>query len=107
MVLVMFHVTCYGWLIFRAQSVGQIADFTTQLFTNLTWSATTIEARLLPFVMVVLPLLVVHAWQARHDDENAVLWLPTPLRYAVFGGIAYLVLLFGDFEGAEFIYFQF
>jgi D-alanyl-lipoteichoic acid acyltransferase DltB (MBOAT superfamily) len=107
MVLVMFHVTCYGWLIFRAQSVGQIADFTRQLVTNLTWSATTIEARLLPFVMVVLPLLVVHAWQARHDDENAVLWLPMPLRYAVFGAIAYLVLLFGDFEGAEFIYFQF
>ncbi len=107
MVLVMFHVTCYGWLIFRAQSVGQIADFTRELFTNLTWSATTIEARLLPFVMVVLPLLVVHAWQARHDDENAVLWLPTPLRYAVFGAIGYLVLLFGDFEGAEFIYFQF
>jgi hypothetical protein len=33
--------------------------------------------------------------------------LPLPVRYALFGAVGYLVLLFGDFEGAQFIYFQF
>ena len=30
-----------------------------------------------------------------------------PVRYALYGAVFYLVLLFGDFEGAQFIYFQF
>jgi D-alanyl-lipoteichoic acid acyltransferase DltB (MBOAT superfamily) len=104
--LVMFQVTCYGWLIFRAQSVEQIVDFTRRLFVGPAWGATT-GSHLSSLLLIVTPLLLVHAYQARHDDELAVANLPRPLRYAIYGGVAYLVLLFGDFEGAEFIYFQF
>jgi len=105
--LVMFHVTCYGWLIFRAQSAGQVLDFTGRLATDLTFTASTMQSLLEPLLWVVLPLLLIHTWQARHDDEAAVFRLPTPIRYAVYGGVFWLVLVFGDFEGAEFIYFQF
>jgi D-alanyl-lipoteichoic acid acyltransferase DltB (MBOAT superfamily) len=105
--LVMFHVTCYGWLIFRARSAGQVADFTRQLFTQPFFSAGAWDNLIVPLTLIVVPLLVIHVHQARHDDELSVLRLPRALRYAVFGAVAYLVLLFGDFEGAEFIYFQF
>jgi D-alanyl-lipoteichoic acid acyltransferase DltB (MBOAT superfamily) len=105
--LVMFHVTCYGWLIFRAQSVGQVADFTRLLMTDLVITTATAASLLLPLLLIVTPLLAVHIVQARHDDELAPLRWPRPLRYALYGALFYLVLLFGDFEGAEFIYFQF
>ncbi len=105
--VLMFQVTCYGWLIFRAQSVGQVAEFTRALLVEPRWTAGALDTRVVPFLLVVAPLLVVHGWQARHDDEAAVLRLPRLWRYAVFGMVGYLVLLFGDFEGAEFIYFQF
>jgi len=105
--LMMFLVTCYGWLIFRARSVDQIADFTRLLFTQPGLTAGSWDSLVVPLVLIVLPLLVVHVHQARHDDELSVLRLPRPVRYALLGAVAYLVLLFGDFEGAEFIYFQF
>jgi alginate O-acetyltransferase complex protein AlgI len=105
--LVMFHVTCFGWLVFRAESVHQLANFTTLLFTNLRPGANTLEALVVPFVQVVAPLLVVQVYQARKGTELAVLQLPLPVRYALYGAVFYLVLLFGDFEGAQFIYFQF
>ena len=56
---------------------------------------------------MVGPLLVVHIYQARHDSESAPLALVPPIRYALYGAVFYLVLLFGSFEGAQFIYFQF
>ena len=105
--VVMFHVTCYGWLIFRAGSVAQIADFSRLLVTRPGLSPTSWETLVIPLALIVAPLLVVHIYQAKHDDDLSVMALPLPVRYALFGAVGYLVLLFGDFEGAEFIYFQF
>jgi D-alanyl-lipoteichoic acid acyltransferase DltB (MBOAT superfamily) len=105
--LLMFQVTCYGWLIFRAESAAQLAEFTRLLFTDLRPSAVTVSSLVVPFLLTVAPLLAVHAYQARHGSELAPLSAPLPWRYAVYGAVFYLVLLFGDFEGAQFIYFQF
>jgi alginate O-acetyltransferase complex protein AlgI len=105
--VVMFHVTCYGWLIFRAQSASQIADFTRRLATDLIVTSSTWDALLVPLLLIISPLLVVHVYQARHDDELAVLRLPTAARYAVYGAVFWLVLVFGNVQGGEFIYFQF
>jgi D-alanyl-lipoteichoic acid acyltransferase DltB (MBOAT superfamily) len=105
--IVMFHVTCYGWLIFRAESASQVARFTRLMLTNLVPSENTIESLLVPLLSIVVPLLVVHIYQARHGSESAVLGLRWPVRYALYVGVFYLVLVFGDFQGAQFIYFQF
>ncbi len=105
--IVMFQVTCYGWLIFRAESVHQIAVMTRRLVTDLIPSANTMESLIVPGLAIVLPLLIVHAYQARHGSESAVLGLRWPTRYALYVAIFYLVLVFGDFQGAQFIYFQF
>jgi D-alanyl-lipoteichoic acid acyltransferase DltB (MBOAT superfamily) len=107
LVVLMFHVTCYGWLIFRAGSATQIAGFTALLGGGLAPTALTWGTMIEPFLWIVTPLLAIHALQAWRGTELAPLDLPWPLRYAVFGAVFYLTLLFGDFEGAQFIYFQF
>ena len=61
----------------------------------------------IPFLEIVTPLLLVHIYQARRGSESAPLELGTVTRYALYGAVGYLILLFGDFEGAQFIYFQF
>lgn len=104
---VMFHVTCYGWLIFRARSMGQIGDFTRALVTRPGLSAGSWDSLVAPLILIVVPLLAVHIHQAKYDNELSIFRLPRLVRYALFGALGYLVLLFGDFEGAEFIYFQF
>ena len=53
------------------------------------------------------PLVAVHAWEAWHDDLAAVPKLPLVARYAICVGLAYLTVLFGEFGGSQFIYFQF
>jgi alginate O-acetyltransferase complex protein AlgI len=105
--ILMFHVTCYGWLIFRAGSMHQVVRFTGLLMTDLRPAANTVESLVMPLLQILIPFLVVHIYQARKGTELAVLTLPAPARYALYGAVFYLVLLFGDFEGAQFIYFQF
>ncbi len=105
--LVMFHLTCYGWLIFRGRSVGQIASMTRRMFTDPAWSQADVQGLLAPLVLYVTPLVLVHAWEAYADDLLVVPKLPALVRYSVYAATFYLTMLFGNFGGAEFIYFQF
>jgi alginate O-acetyltransferase complex protein AlgI len=104
---VMFHITCYGWLIFRARSAGQIRDLTTRLVANFAPETINVNGLLVPLVLYTTPLIVVHACEAWFDDGLIVPRLPIGVRYSIYAATCYLTLLFGNFGGAEFIYFQF
>jgi D-alanyl-lipoteichoic acid acyltransferase DltB (MBOAT superfamily) len=103
----MFQAICYGWLIFRADSISQVARFTRLLFTDFQPTIATWDSLFVPMLWIVVPMLVVHVAQARKGTESAPITWPLPVRYALYGAVFYLVFLFGDFEGAQFIYFQF
>jgi alginate O-acetyltransferase complex protein AlgI len=105
--LVMFHVTCLGWLIFRAKSVAQIGELLAALPHGWSLHAPAWREYGPAMLFYILPLLVIHGIEARDYDLNAVPRLPLAARYAIYCGIALFVLLFGDFGGAQFIYFQF
>jgi hypothetical protein len=66
-----------------------------------------VEAVLAPLLLYVTPLLLVHALEAYADDLLIVPKLPVAVRYSVYAATFYLTILFGNFGGAEFIYFQF
>lgn len=100
---VMFHLTCYGWLIFRADSVETIGRMTGGLAR---WGGAP-SSLALELLFYAAPLLAVHGWEAWKDDLHAVPSLPLVPRYIAYVGLAYLTLLFGEFGGSQFIYFQF
>ena len=104
---VMFHLTCYGWLIFRARSLDQIGSMTWRMFADLNPLAVSRETLLVPLLLYVTPLVLVHAIEAYADDLLIVPKLPVVVRYSVYAATFYLTILFGNFGGAEFIYFQF
>jgi alginate O-acetyltransferase complex protein AlgI len=104
---IMFHLTCVGWLIFRARSGHQVGSMTKSLLTNFSPGSVNVEAVLVPLVLYTVPLLLVHACEAYHDDLLVVPRLPVGVRYSLYAATFYLTLLFGNFGGAEFIYFQF
>jgi hypothetical protein len=103
----MFHLTCYGWLIFRASDAGQIADLTSAILTAFDPGTIDAAGLLTPIVLYLTPLLLVHAVEAAHDDLLIVPKLPVAVRYSVYAATFYLTMLFGNFGGSEFIYFQF
>jgi D-alanyl-lipoteichoic acid acyltransferase DltB (MBOAT superfamily) len=103
---VMFHLTCAGWLIFRAASLHDLVTLTGSLVTR--FALSTVDTALVASLgLYVIPLLVIHLIEARADDVLIVPRLPVAVRYFVYSATLYLILLFGNFGGAEFIYFQF
>ena len=105
--VVMFHLTCYGWLIFRARSATELGGMTTSLFTALSPATVNVEEVLVPLLLYTIPLLLVHVCEAYYDDVLVVPKLSPGVRYSVYAATFYLTMLFGNFGGAEFIYFQF
>ena len=105
--LLMFHLTCFGWLIFRAPSLGGLRDLTRGLFANFAPSTMDVTGILLPLLLYTTPLLAVHLTEAWADDVLVVPRLPIGARYAIYVATLYLIMLFGNFGGSDFIYFQF
>lgn len=104
-IVVMFHLTCLGWLFFRASSAEQIGAMLTSLFTL---APTTDTMDGLPALLWGAGvLLAVQLWQAYRADLLALFRLPLAIR-----ALAYTVLLYSCYflaRGAtqQFIYFQF
>ena len=102
-----FVVTCYGWLLFRANSLGQIARFTHILVSgpygfSLDMHKPTFAALLGLPVLLVLEILEYRAGTARYYEK-----FPTPLRGALYATFIFLILLGTSNEPTQFIYFQF
>ena len=103
----MFALTCYGWLIFRADSLAQAVLLTGRVFTAFDPSWAVLRAVGLPLLLHAGPLLVIHTAEARAGSLDTVAGWPRLARYSVYVAIVYTIVLFGDFEGSDFIYFQF
>ena len=104
---VMFHLTCVGWLIFRARSLQQLVDLGWNLVTNFSPMAADVPGLLAPLLLYATPLVIVHGCEAYFDDVLIVRRFPVAMRYSVYAATFYLTMLFGNFGGSEFIYFQF
>ena len=66
-----------------------------------------VQAPLVQLILYVSPLLIVHACEALFNNVLIVRHLPIGVRYSVYAATLYLTLLFGNFGGSDFIYFQF
>jgi D-alanyl-lipoteichoic acid acyltransferase DltB (MBOAT superfamily) len=104
---VMFHLTCYGWLIFRARSARQLGAMSLSLVTAFSPASADMPGILVPLALYTAPLLLVHAIEAYYNDLLVVPRLSPGMRYSVYAAVFYLTMIFGNFGGAEFIYFQF
>src|SRR6476659_1985460 len=105
--LIMFHATCLVWLIFRARSAEQLGAMLRSVVLGFAPASANVNGLLIPLAMYTAPLLLVHACEAYFDDVLVVRKLPIGVRYSVYAATFYLTMLFGNFGGSDFIYFQF
>jgi len=103
----MFHATCLGWLIFRARSAEQLGTMLRSVVVDFAPASVNLNGLFIPLAMYTTPLLLVHACEAYFDDVLVVRKLPIGVRYSVYAATFYLTMLFGNFGGSDFIYFQF
>ncbi len=103
-IIATFHMICLGWLLFRAQSVTQALGMLDAIVHH---PSIPTAAYLLPFLVVVVPLLVVQLILYLADDLDIVARTPWFVRSAFYTAGFYAIVLGGNFGGQQFIYFQF
>lgn len=116
--MVIFHLVCFGWLIFRCNSLEQIVYFPWAILNNFAWgpgAAQTLYGLLcLALPVLVMDLLCENAEVLRIRTRGlrraTGSWWALP-KYAAWvlasSLILALIFLFGARGGKEFIYFQF
>ena len=104
--IVFFHLVCVGWLLFRADSIGQAGTMLARIATNLrmgglAWTGIGM------IVFFAGPLVLYELWVERQQDMLALLRRSWVARGAV---CAYSILMLAVFSAPQhhaFIYFQF
>lgn len=102
----MLQASMIGWLLFRAESLSQVAHIAKSIISDLSVSVT--DAKTLLFVLFYIsPLVIIEWFQYRYRDTLVVWRAPAVIRIAVYLGLIYSIILFGMLGGNQFIYFQF
>ncbi len=104
--LLMFHLTCVSWLLFRSRSIGQAWDLLRRIVAG-PWLDPVAVYGLGVLAFFVLPLLLLELWLERRRDLTALLTAPWPARATVYAYCALMLWYFPPEASHEFIYFQF
>jgi D-alanyl-lipoteichoic acid acyltransferase DltB (MBOAT superfamily) len=104
--VVMFHLTCIGWLLFRADNFGAVANAVDLLLGS--WSFTASVGTALLLIVFYAGALFAVEWLT--DGENRLSRLfrtPWPVQAAWYLYLVIMIAFFYSRESYEFIYFQF
>jgi D-alanyl-lipoteichoic acid acyltransferase DltB (MBOAT superfamily) len=103
-IVMFFQLTCLGWLIFRADSVGQLGTMLTALLHPVSFD-TSLALRILG---IASPLIVVQLIQYQTKTLSFVRfsWFTPEVRAFAYSLLLYFVLFLGG-RPESFIYFQF
>jgi D-alanyl-lipoteichoic acid acyltransferase DltB (MBOAT superfamily) len=104
--LLMFHLVCVGWLLFRAQSMPQAWGMAARVFADLRFTPTALYG-LGMIAFYVAPLMALELWLHHKKDLlrlPKVNWVPRACVYSYF---ALMLVAFHPTVPSEFIYFQF
>jgi D-alanyl-lipoteichoic acid acyltransferase DltB (MBOAT superfamily) len=105
-VLVFFHLTCLGWLLFRAQSLTQAGRMFYAVLFNFHPIASPFPGGYM-LAAVLVPLFAVESLQLIGDDAAAPMRLRPAFGAILYVTCFYLLVIYGAYATKEFIYFQF
>ncbi len=104
-ILLMFIFTCYGWLLFRANSFEQIENFT---YALLNFQISSIDINhILQLIFLNSFLIFIQYKKYQFNNMNYILTLSLYKKLLVFFTMISSIILLGKYSGSEFIYFQF
>ena len=105
-----FHLTCYGWLLFRAGSMADIRQLTLGLVRfgpGAIWAPGELMTIWVFALAVALPILWLWLDQERRGRMETPWEWSRPARTAFYCLLVIGIVVFGVIEGEAFIYFQF
>ena len=106
--LVTFNLVSLGWLIFRAESFGQLWSMLHSLIFKFELvNGIGVRVILLRMFALVWLMFLIDALQFRKNDLFIILKRPVFIRFALYLLMLSLMYIYGDFGEKEFIYLQF
>lgn len=111
-IFITFHLVLIGWIFFRANNISDAIlifsriiefDFTklSSLKLSFSWYLLSIS-----FISIII-LEIVHLFERKESILNLLNKQPIWLRFSIYYAIIFYIIIFGQFEQTDFIYFQF
>jgi len=105
-VIAFFHITCFGWLLFRADSLDQIIPMIRSLMLKFTLTYSALE-NILILAFFTWFLMLVQVLQYRKNDLEILLESRWSVQVVSYMYMFFGVLILGAPTAGNFIYFQF
>ncbi len=105
-VALMFHFICFGWLLFRAEDLSQVAAFTHLILTDFQITPVSMSMFALT-AFYALPLFLFELWVDSRKDMAALTREPWTTCAAIYIYFLLMLVFFPAPTAHEFIYFQF
>jgi hypothetical protein len=102
----MFHLVCFGWLLFRADSLVQVGTILGRIIFAFHWTPFVTSA-LSMVIFFAGPLVIYEFWLERRSDLLSLIRIDWRARAAVYSYCALMLLFFPPPVSNVFIYFQF
>jgi len=103
-----FNLVCFGWLIFRAQSLEQVAQMTLSIFTNFNIiQGIGLKGLTINLIIYTWFMLLIHFLVHKKENFYIIFKFPIWLRTAIYLLIYFSIVIMGAPGEKEFIYFQF
>ncbi len=109
-----FHLICFAWIFFRANSISDAFVIIKNMFTNIQIHHPGIDSvaqfskpEILISIIGIMILVLVQLFQSRYSIRKKLSTQPVFIRWSLYLGIILSIIIFGNFSGQEFIYFQF
>jgi D-alanyl-lipoteichoic acid acyltransferase DltB (MBOAT superfamily) len=105
-IVIMFQLVCFGWLLFRADSIGQVWAMMGRIVHDFHWTSFASSA----FTMILFfagPLMIYEFWLERRQDLLSLVRIDWRARAVVYSYCSLMLLFFPPPVSNVFIYFQF
>ena len=104
--ILMFHLVCVGFLIFRAETFNQAFMMLTKIFTDMVFPEFAVFC-LASIAFFVTPILVLEIWNEWSNDLLRLTKSHWLFRGLVYSYATFMLIIFQPIFNQEFIYFQF
>ncbi|QDT03410.1 Peptidoglycan O-acetyltransferase [Rubripirellula lacrimiformis] len=114
--VIMFHLVCFSWLLFRAQNMSQAIEMSRMMLLDFDgWAAVMSGPATAPlfwsaFAMILffaLPVTAYEWWVERRGKMLSLLSVRWPVRAAFYTYLVFMMWIFPPPTASVFIYFQF
>ncbi len=104
--LIMFHLVCVTWLLFRAKTLEQAWLMFLSIFGNFQLTPIVLGSFWI-ILFYVSPLMIYEYWVEKRGNLLEIMNVRWSIRFLVYSYFTLMILFFHPSVNAEFIYFQF